>query len=254
MWSFNGNTKQAVEAIINDSRSHIGENENTQVSVSYLQYPVFNYYVYANKAYWINFVPYGETEFRNGSDYFLEDECHPSPNFTRENYKSIWNVNYQEVFRREPALNSQLLHSLGKITFEEEDGRPKAIGHSGRYSEVTSPQLMYSRAFSDTLKDTLRAGTIIQYHTYLLSKSNHTQAVIVFNVQREGVSIVWTGIYAAWFLHDENKWNSMRHLFVLENDLLPGDVVVSYLLNDGKTEIDIDDFSVNYFVRESVKK
>ncbi len=247
LWPFNANTKEAVEKIIEDSRHMKSEGKQATVAVSFLDYPVYNYYVFAEKATWMNYTLYGETGFQPGADYYLRlDTTEAVP---PAEYKVLWQKGEKQVYRNTTKTSIVELKNLGMKNFEEKDRANKAPGHSGLYSELVNENTIYSAGFSDTLTDTLRAGTIIACNMYIWPENIRTSAKFIILVKK-GSDDYWKAIYLSWLMQKEKDWNEIDFQHTLQTDLFPGNRVIIYAMT-GKDAVAfrIDDFSVRYINR-----
>jgi hypothetical protein len=246
LWPFNAHTREEVQQIIKDTRNDATKDNAPFVAVSFLQYPVYNYYLYAEKASWLNPVTFNETGFYNNADYYMRlDSLDPEP---PANYKVTWESPGKHLYRREPFLEFKKIKTLGTIDFEK-SLRPRVEGHSG-YSGLINEQSMFSEGFSDTLTDTLHAGAIIHCKAFLWTEKLAVQSKLVFDVDvKHDSTRIWKGQYINWQLHNEKQWNAFDYDYVLTTDLYPGDHLFIYFLNDSKINVRVDDFSVSYEAR-----
>jgi hypothetical protein len=249
LWPFNAHMKEAVQLIIDDSKTRIPPKGEVQVAISFLEYPVYNYYRYAAKANWLNFFVYGETGYNAKADYYLKqneyDET-PSPEF-----KVIWEKNNVKLFRREPFLTINELKTLGNSGYEEETEQHKKPGHSGQFSELINAAYMYGGGFRDTLKDTLRAGTIIWYNTFVYTDDIRSNAKWVVKAERGDEMVLGYAKYLSWHLEKNKAWNEVHLWYILQTDLLPGDRILLFFMNGDKKELYFDDSSAGYYFRSA---
>ncbi len=246
LWPFNAHTKEAVEKIIEDSHQLKSEGRQAIVAVSFLDYPVYNYYVFAEKATGLAYTLYGETGFQPGADYYLRlDSNDQEPS---AEYKVLWESEGKHLYRNTVKTSIVELKNLGTKNFEEKDRVNKAPGHSGMYSELVSKSIIYSGGFADTLTDTLRAGSIIACKLYIWPDDIRTNAKLAISIKSGGADY-WKGAYLAWLMHNEKEWNTIDFWHTVQTDLLPGDQVFIYAFNTCDADFRIDDFSVRYINR-----
>lgn len=248
LWPFNAHMKEATEKIIADSRSKVQRGEHVKVAVSFLQYPVYNYYIFAAKATGLNYVVYGETDYQPGADYFLAlDESKEVP---PETYKPIWQNHQMKLFRNEQPLKFKELKRFPTLNFDEEDGRPKAPGRSLPYAELINNQLIYSLGITDTLTDTLRAGMVIRCEGYIWAEKMPIRSKLSINYT-DAEKMYWKGSYLTWLIHDSKsakKWHKVSLNYSLPKDMFPGDRIIVYFMNDSEIDVRLDDFSVRFLV------
>jgi hypothetical protein len=246
LWPFNAHMQEATQKIIEDSRSKIQQGQPVRVAVSFLEYPVYNYYLYAAKNTGLNYMAYGETDYQPGADYFLyldENNLVPLPV-----YKSIWEIPGLHVYRNTEPRKYRELNHLPQLNFDKEDGRPKAEGRSLPYAELINNQLIYSMGITDTLTDdTLRAGTIVRCEAYIWPDKMPVRSKLCVNYTSANEPY-WKAIYLSWLMHDEKKWNKVSFDYTLPKDLFPGDKIVVYFMNDSDVDVRVDDFSVHFLV------
>jgi hypothetical protein len=249
LWPFNAHMKEAVQKIIDDSKTRFAPTEKVQVAIAFLQYPVYNYYVYAAKASSLNFFVYTEPGYNPNADYYLKldeyDEA-PSPEF-----KVIWEKNGQKLFRREPFLKTTELKTIGQSGYETEGPQAHAPGYTGRFSQLLNAQCVYGAGHSDTLRDTLRAGTIIQYHAFVYPENIRTSAKWIVKAERGTEMVIGYGTYISWRLKEEKQWNEVWFNYILQADLFPGDRVFLFFMCPDKENVYVDDTSAGYFIRSS---
>jgi hypothetical protein len=246
LWPFNAHTEEAVDKIIEDSRNRLPEGSTARVTVTFLEYPVYNYYVYAKKATWLNYISPDEIGCHPGTDYFLRIDTFDIP--VPEGYKPIWEAPGKHLFRYEAAGKLRELRMVGMRNFDQNDERPKAAGKTGPYSEVINNKMIYSQGINDTLTDTLHAGTIIRCDASIWPDKMPVRAKLAIHYT-SAQNKIWKGIYLSWLMRDARQWNDISFSYTLQKDLYPGDYVIVYLLNDSDVDIRIDDFSVHYLVR-----
>lgn len=245
LWPFNAHMEEAVQKIIEDSRSKIQQGEHVKIAVSFLEYPVYNYYIYAAKNTGLNYMAYGETDFQPDADYFLyldEQNLVPPPI-----YKSMWGSHKLQLYRNIQPRKYRELKRFPTLHFEENDGRPKAEGRSSPHAELINNQLIYSQGITDTLTDTLRAGMLISCEAYLWPDQMPVRSKLFINYTC-GQEPCWKGFYLSWAIHDAKKWNKLNFEYRLPRDLYPGDRIVIYFVNDSDVDVRLDDFSARFLV------
>ncbi|CAN5910281.1 hypothetical protein BH11BAC7_BH11BAC7_00210 [soil metagenome] len=247
LWPFNANTKEGFGLLINDSKNYQDERSHKQVAVTFLEYPVYNYYLYKEKVTWLNFVSWDEAGFNFEADYVVRlDSIEEVP---KGNYKILWAKDGKTIYRKDPLLKIVELKELPVNDYEAEDGRPKAPGFSG-FAGLINPTNIFSSGICDTIKDTLPAGCVMHCHAKIWAESIHTQTRLVIDIARkQEPARIWKAYWVSWYLHEDKQWQDFDFWCVPGIDVLPGEVVYIYFLNEGKTDVRIDNFAVRYLAR-----
>jgi hypothetical protein len=119
--------------------------------------------------------------------------------------------------------------------------------HSGAYSTFTDSTLVFSQtmiASSKQLKN--KTPKSITATVWVMSKLQNPKGKLVLSIDKNDKSVIWLGSDIQNTVKVPNKWELVQLKVDLKEPLTDDMVIKLYGLNEGKSKVYWDDFSLNF--------
>ncbi|HLG04119.1 MAG TPA: hypothetical protein VI731_11025 [Bacteroidia bacterium] len=231
MWPTNARAEEAVELILHETAEQRKKGGRVFTAVSFMQYPVYNFYLIQKKAEGVNFVYYEEAGFHPGADYYFGNSL-KAGGFTQ-----IWATDSAVLLKNSGAYKDRVL-----LNFSSK----KAAGLS---YETTDSVNLFAGLARETLRDTLRAGVLI-FLDYTISTQIHPIGGLgVFAVRNENDVKFYRSYPVSWTLRQTGEWKMHQQTMQLNVDALPGDIIEGYVWAGKNTPVSVSGLSVRVIER-----
>ncbi|TND10435.1 MAG: hypothetical protein FD123_77 [Bacteroidetes bacterium] len=248
-WLSHENMRETVEQLAKDAQQKKPGTGPLIVAVSFELAPVFNYYVFAKQINWIQQVPYDQVGYRRYADYCLAEEMDPA--FPAEApFDVTWQQSGKKILENREPVRYRHVKTMASFDFEQEDDRPKVKGYRGKYAELTGPGHRDSKAVVDSVSDTINTGRMFRVSCRLSAEHPRVHISAVVSIIRNGQGVIWKQFSLSSFIRKNNEWMLADLRLVVEQQLLPGDDVVIYFMNEGSEPVAVDDLQVDEYAME----
>ena len=239
LWSDNANAKEGIERIIYDSKASADTNEVHRVGVSFINYPVYNYYIYKEKASWLDHVFYGDFGALPGTRYDLlihEADMPPA------GYEQVWEKDSLFLYRQKEAWKLQPVFSVSE-NFEKDPPAKSAAGYQSKFSLRADDDPSVTRICDTTLAEDTDGWMIFRLTADMKSEVEFPGARIGVNIWRDSTLAFFCEYPVSWFLYKPKAWNYFEHNHLYWKNLSKGDRVECFIRNEEKNILQVDNFS-----------
>jgi hypothetical protein len=228
LWRTNAEMKATMESVRADAAQEKGTNKF--VTVTYMQYPSYNFYCCALDMREYGFLTYEETEFRQGANYFIGNKDPGTKYRLSTEHDTLW----------------KLMQPYNDIEFHmlPEPGEYGRSGVSGNYIWQTDSAHEHAGIIRDTIRERIPAGTIVRLDYSLFADRVAVDANINFSIRNDGGVYLWRSYAATLVITNENKWCAGRQFLVLQKDVLPGDIVEGVMWSNKETPARLKNFTI----------
>jgi hypothetical protein len=238
-WLNNRDTKQIVEVMVDDSRKYGDKGIFCGVSTSFEQYPVVNYYIFKNKASWLNPIHFQEVGIHHDRNYIVSPYLKGQDN--DEHAQNLFSTGTLRLLKHEPK--SQPLVIVDTENFESTKEVNRESGRNNSYAErIFSGHS--TRLMCDSILTNMEAGAAWQAEFYVRNISHPADVGVIFQVMRneELIEWRWCPVYSTYESTDE--WTRVRLNMYFNKPLITGDRVYIYAGAEFNSVIAIDDLSM----------
>lgn len=238
MWPENSNAEAAVNAILHDAAGDHCPAATVNAGVSYLNFPVYNYYLFVNKKMsGFSRLCFDESNMHPGQDYFFGSEDPGA------DYREIWTDHRNSVWKRKKCLCDHVISSSVPV-----DPNFKLLPGGEKYWEVGHDH-NYAGRISDTIRDTIQNGAWVYLSGQLYTSHFPVHGAVTLEITRRDSFIVFHSLQAGTFLFTAGRWTSFVHYSCPGAVLVPGDVVNATIFGDDDCGMRVKDFSLSMIRR-----
>lgn len=238
-WENNAGSKEIAMTLINDSRTYAAEDIYCSISCSFDQHSVLNYYLFRNKAWWLNPIHFQDVGFNRDRDYIIASQMNRGD--AAANAQNLKTKGEIRLLKQEPKKETTEIVDSEKFEFIEQERRlpGRASGYAVRVSDVQSTPLLY-----DSILTEIGTGAGWQAEFYVSKISEPCDLGVVFSVKRgkEVIHWRWHTVYTHYESTDE--WTRIRMNMYVDKVLLPGDKIDIYVAAEPNSVFAVDDFVV----------
>lgn len=244
-WKFNEGNREASGIIFREAESAICNSSHTIVAVDYLMYPVYNYYRFRNaKANFEELVSY-DCGFRSGADFYFGNE---DPG---ESYKLIWTGTECKVWQYKGCFCDSVLHVWQQT--EKPDVQLLPDGTKGN-AWVNTEEKNYLAYFTDTIRDTIPAGNWFRLHASVCAERIDGINPLQLRVMRGDQEIVSQVLPVDHLINGMENRNTIERWSYCPVEILPGDIVHTFVFVRNQSRIFVTDFSVSLHSRKDCSR
>jgi hypothetical protein len=251
LWPADMRMKEATGIIIDHAERVAEQNKPVGVVVPYDILPSMNYYLYRNNCHAVQPLLFDQGAWWMLADFSI-DYANDSKMFPDSPYRDLAAVADKKIKQRLTPVRYTHARTLGTVDFEnnEAENRMRADGYNSRFADLINGELAFSRTIRDTIKDTLGGGNVYLLSCDLLPEQTPVYVQVVFTLTRNGQLLTWKSWDAVSFVSTKNLWQQATFRIYPDWQILRGDVLEFYLLNDGKEPVRVDNLKVEEFRTE----
>jgi hypothetical protein len=121
------------------------------------------------------------------------------------------------------------------------------VSHSGVYSTFTDSTFIYSQTMVASCKQLKnKSPKSITASVWVMSKLQNPKGKLVLSIDKNEKSIIWQGSDIQTNVKVPNKWELVQLKVDLKEPLTDDMIIKLYGLNEGKSKVYWDDFSLNF--------
>jgi hypothetical protein len=245
-WQNAEGMEQAMKSVIDDAEGR-KEDDICNVSCPVELSPVVNYYIYRSGTKKLTFLDDGEGGFQMDRDYYIHDLA-DSAGYA--GLKELYSGNALRVVTVGPR-NTQWKLVVREDFETPGPGAAQGEGKTGMHSTMTTAAWTDTRPITDSLTDTLGAGTRYRITAWVKVHDYRSHGRLQMAVLRDNQIIAWR-VFDFRRVIRSTEWTEIDFVFAPAIELLPGDKVQLYGRTDNHPLM-IDDFRLSLAVREHSK-
>jgi hypothetical protein len=239
LWADNANVKEGVGIIINDSKPLPGHDEIQRVGVSFIDYPVYNYYLYKEKAGWLDHAYYGDFGLLPGTKYNLvtdEVDMHP------EGYEEVWKKDSLVLLQKKAPWIYNTVFSV-REDFEYGKWRKRSAGYKSRYALLHDSDPGVMNIIDTILPEGIEGPVTFRVKADLQSAVEFSGARIAIKIWHDSALSFFYEYPVSWYLYKPRAWNHFEHYRFSWEKLFKGDRIVCFIRNEENNTLLADNFS-----------
>jgi hypothetical protein len=124
----------------------------------------------------------------------------------------------------------------------------KADAHSGHYITRTDTVNQYSATFSKKLSEiSSKPLKGIDVSAWVMFRGGITKGDLVVSIDKDGKVIFYSGINCNDLINKQGEWVQVKGTLAFPPNMDPDAILKFYMFNTGKSEMDGDDFEIQFY-------